>query len=68
MSVQELYQQSIRPMPLAQRLELASIILRDIPPQSLVDYSTEWSEEDLAELSRSAWKGIDSDAEHGADG
>jgi hypothetical protein len=68
MSVQELYQQSIRPLAVAQRLELASMILRDIPPQSLVDYQTEWSDEDLADFSRTTWSRLESDPEHAVDG
>ena len=68
MSVLELYQQSIRSMTPAERLELATMILRGIPPQSLVDYSADWSDEDLADLSRSTWKEIDSDPEYAHDG
>jgi hypothetical protein len=43
----EFYVQSIKPLPAAARLELATLILNDIPPQAVVDYQTEWSEEDL---------------------
>ena len=68
MSIQELYRQTIRPMAAAQRLELATMILRDIPPQSIMDYQSEWSEEDLADLSRATWGSIDSDPEHAVDG
>lgn len=46
MTATELYNQSIKSLPAAQRLELAKLILEDIPSQSVVDYKEEWSEED----------------------
>ena len=50
MTVQEVYDHSIKPLPAAERLQLATLILNDIPPQSVVDYSDEWSEEDLRDF------------------
>ena len=47
MTIQELYEQSIKQLPAPARFQLAVLILNDIPPQALVDYSDEWSEEDL---------------------
>jgi hypothetical protein len=55
MSIQELYDRSIRPLPAAERLRLATIILNDIPPQAVVDYSDEWSAEDLQDFTRAGW-------------
>lgn len=66
MTATELYNQSIKSLPAAQRLELAKLILEDIPSQSVVDYKEEWSEEDLKDLQRSVisrW-----DAEEGTSG
>jgi hypothetical protein len=40
-----LYQQSIKPLPVSDRLQLATRILNDIPPQSVVDFRTDWSDE-----------------------
>jgi hypothetical protein len=37
-------------MPPSERLKLATMILNDIPPQAVVDYSEEWSEEDMRDL------------------
>ena len=45
-------------LPAAARLQLAALILNDIPPESVVDYRTEWSEEDLSDFSRASWKDI----------
>ena len=54
MSVAELYNTTIKPLTAPQRLQLARMILEGIPPQSIVDYNDEWTEEDLAEFSQSA--------------
>ena len=54
MSVQELYDQTIKHWPAAERLLLATTILNDIPPQSVVDYGEEWSEEDQRDFSKAS--------------
>ena len=46
MTVNQLYEQTIKPLSPAERLRLATLILNDISPPSVVDYSDEWSEED----------------------
>jgi len=38
MSVQELYENSIKSLPAADRYQLATIILSEIPPQAVGDY------------------------------
>jgi hypothetical protein len=58
MTIQELYDQSIRPLPAAERLRLATLILNDIPPQAVVDYSDEWSAEDLQDFTQASWARI----------
>jgi hypothetical protein len=50
MTIQEIYGQSIRPLPPADRLRLATLILNDIPPQAVVDYSEDWTEEDMRDV------------------
>lgn len=59
MTVQEIYEQAIRPMPLGERLQLATIILNDIAPSSLVDESDAWTEEDLTDFSQASWKHVE---------
>jgi hypothetical protein len=54
MTIEQLYAESIKPLPPADRLRLATIILEGIPPESVVDYSDEWSDEDLRDLSRAS--------------
>jgi hypothetical protein len=63
MSVQELYDQTIKPLSPAERFQLATLILTNIPPESIVDYSHEWSEEDYEDFKRATWMRIESDPE-----
>ena len=59
MTVQEVYEHSIRGLPAADRLRLASLILSDISPASVIDESDEWTEEDLRDFSRASWLHIE---------
>jgi hypothetical protein len=59
MNVQQLYNQTIKALPAADRLRLAVLILNDIPPQSVVDYSETWTDDDLHEFSNAGWVHID---------
>ena len=56
---EEIYQQIVKPLPLSQQLKLAAMILNDIPPQAMVDYSEAWSEEDMRDLSAVPESGFD---------
>ncbi len=58
MTIQEIYEQSIRTLPAAERLRLAALILNDIPPEAVVDYREEWGEEDYRDSSRATWAHI----------
>ena len=68
MTTQEIYDRTIKHLPPGQRLQLASLILGDIPPQALVDFSTEWSDEDVADLNRASWQVIETSEETASDG
>ena len=46
----EIYIQIVKPLPPSERLKLATMILNDIPPQSVVDYSEEWTEQDMRDF------------------
>jgi len=59
LTLDQLYEQSIKPLPAADRLRLAARILNDISPQSFIDYSEEWSEEDYADFNKATWTYID---------
>ena len=54
MSVDELYNQSIKPLSASDRLQLAKLILGDIPDRVVVDYCEEWSDEDLRDFTRAS--------------
>ena len=67
MNVHELYEQTIKSLPAADRLRLAVLILNDIPPQSVVDVSESWTEADLQEFTQGSWEQINQrleDEEH----
>lgn len=49
-SVQELYETAVRTRPASERLQLAAMILNDIEPRAVVDYSETWSDEDVGEF------------------
>jgi hypothetical protein len=55
MTIQEMYDRTIKSLPPAERLYLAQLILQDIPPQAIVDFSEEWSEDDLRDFNRANW-------------
>jgi hypothetical protein len=67
MTIRELYEQAIKSLPPADRFELATMILGEIPRQSIVDYSDEWSEQDLEDFTRASWHRIESDPQYGYD-
>lgn len=55
MTAEEVYNQVIKPLPPPERLKLATIILNNIPSEAVVDYSEEWSEEDMRDFSVASW-------------
>ena len=59
MTVQEMYDCSIKPLPPSERLRLAQLILNGIPASAVVDYSEDWSEDDLRDFNRASWEHID---------
>ena len=53
-SVQELYETAVRIRPTSERLQLAAMILNDITPASIVDYSDTWTEEDISDFRKAS--------------
>ena len=45
--ITEIYEKTIKPLSAPDRFRLATLILNDIPPEAIVDYRDDWSEEDL---------------------
>ena len=68
MNVHELYEQTIKSLPAADRLRLAVLILNDIPPQSVVDDSESRTEEDPQEFTQAGWQHLDQHLEDEAYG
>lgn len=52
-TVEELYTQVVRRLPVKERLRLAALILNGLVPAS-VEESEAWSEEDLRDLARAS--------------
>ena len=49
-TAETIYNRVVKPLPPSERLKLATMILNDIPPRAIVDYSDEWTEEDIRDL------------------
>ena len=67
MSVRQLYDRSIRPLPASERLRLAALILHDIT-QPAIDESSEWTEADYMEFAAASWRQIDQELGEDANG
>ena len=50
MTLEQLYNQAIGPLSTADRLRLATMILNQIPPQSIVDDRDDWTDEDIRDV------------------
>ena len=59
MTLAEIYEQRIKPLPVADRLRLATLILNDIPLDSVVDDRDTWSADDLRDFSAAGWDRLD---------
>jgi hypothetical protein len=46
MTIQELYETTIKPLPVGDRVQLAKMIMDDIPPQELIAFSEEGTDEE----------------------
>ena len=57
--VEQLYEQAVKPLSAADRLRLATIILKGIPPESLVDYSEAWSDQDYRDFADAGWQQVE---------
>jgi hypothetical protein len=51
MTIEEIYDEAIKPLPPSERFRLATLILNEIPPQSVVDIRDAWTEEDMRDIS-----------------
>ena len=49
-AAKEVYSQVVKTLPPSERFKLAAMILNDISPRAVVDYSEEWTEEDMRDF------------------
>ena len=49
-TAEAIYSDMVKPLPASERFRLATLILGQISPRSVVDYSEEWTEEDMRDL------------------
>jgi hypothetical protein len=59
MTVEQLYEQAIKPLSEDDRLRLAAIILAEFPQITLVDERDDWSEEDLHDFTAASLRYFD---------
>ena len=50
MTIEEIYDEAIKPLPPSERFRLATLILNGIPPQSVVDVGDTWNEQDMRDV------------------
>ncbi|MCS6862896.1 MAG: hypothetical protein NZT92_21540 [Abditibacteriales bacterium] len=55
-TAEEVYNQVVKTMCVSERFKLATMILNDISPRAVVDYSEEWTEEDMREFTAYSWR------------
>jgi hypothetical protein len=55
-TIEQIYDETIRPLPTRERMRLAKMILKDIPVESVTEGSDDWSEEDLRDAQLYAMK------------
>jgi hypothetical protein len=59
LTVEEIYK-AASPLPASEKLQLVRRLLSDIPSESIVDYSEEWSKEDIREATLHSLRYADS--------
>jgi hypothetical protein len=50
MTIEEIYDEAIKPLPPSERFRLATLILNEIPPQSVVDVRDDWDGQDTRDV------------------
>ena len=56
MTLEQLYDQAISPLPTVDRLRLATMILNQIPAHSIVDERDDWTDDDIRDVVASSSK------------
>jgi hypothetical protein len=50
-TIEEIYDESIKPLAPSERFRLTTFIFSEIPPRSVVDIRDAWDEEDMQDIS-----------------
>ncbi len=50
MTIEEIYDEAIKPLPPSERFRLATLMLNEIPPQSVLDIREAWNEQDMTDV------------------
>jgi hypothetical protein len=50
MTIEEIYNIAIKPLPPSEQFLLATLILNEIPPQSVLDIREAWNEQDMTDV------------------
>ncbi len=50
MTIEEISDEAIKPLPPSERLQLATLILSEIPPPSVLDIREAWNEQDMTDV------------------
>jgi hypothetical protein len=50
MADKEIYDEHIKPLPQSERFRLTTLILNEIPPQSVVDVRDDWDGQDMRDV------------------
>jgi hypothetical protein len=58
-TAEAIYDQIVKPLPTPERFKLAQLILSDIPSRAVVDYSEEWTEEDMRDFALATFRYAD---------
>ena len=59
MRIEQLYEEAIRPLPVGERIRLASLIMWEHAGTGRLDYSEDWTDDDLREFSAAGWELIE---------
>jgi len=59
MTVEQLYAEAVRTLPVADQLRLAALILQQFADPRGADYREGWTDEDLRDFTAAGWKYVD---------
>lgn len=68
MNVAEFYEAEVKALLPQERLQLAKLILNDLPDESVVDERSEWTDQDLEDFTMGNWQHIDEALEESPNG